>query len=310
MNTSRNMNSLKGRIQFVQDKLASISSKGDMSFADRLMFNNMDSYLSDLKAEQRAEDSRHPLLDFMELRLKGSVVDLGTIPLELLGVISSNLAALVQRATHKLSSGKDSFKVPYSVKSSLNMRLAELSPGSTRLGLTFSTGQCELVETVSSKAVKEIIELLDSNDALTIMNQIAEIGYNSAQSLKKIVEECDKNHIDFDLSWVGPFSEGRRTVTVTALKIKMLSDRLAATTISQPSTETISGVLASLSKYGKMEIEIDGDKVKASFPIDMLDEIQKKHKVGQQVSLTVEVTDIHNENLGLHRKNYLVKSFK
>lgn len=156
MNTSRNMNSLKGRIQFVQDKLASISSKGDMSFADRLMFNNMDSYLSDLKAEQRAEDSRHPLLDFMELRLKGSVVDLGTIPLELLGVISSNFAALVQRATHKLSSGKDSFKVPYSVKSSLNMRLAELSPGSTRLGLTFSTGQCELVETVSSKAVKEL----------------------------------------------------------------------------------------------------------------------------------------------------------
>ncbi|KYQ97924.1 hypothetical protein AWY96_05170 [Serratia plymuthica] len=310
MNASRNMNSLKGRIQFVQDKLASISSKGEMSFADRLMFNNMDSYLSDLKAEQRAEDARHPLLDFMELRLKGTVVDLGTIPLEMLGIISSNLAALVQRATHKLSSGKDSFKVPYSVKSSLNMRLAELSPGSTRLGLTFSTGQCELVETVSSKAVKEIIDLLDANDALTVMNQIAEIGYNSAQSLKKIVEECDKNHINFDLSWVGPFSEGRRTVAVTTPKIKILNDRLAATTISQPSIETISGVLASLSKYGKMELEIDGDKIKASFPIDILDEIQKKHKVGQQVSLTVEVTDIHNENLGLHRKNYLVKSLK
>lgn len=310
MNASRKMNSLKGRIQFVQDKLASISSKGEMSFADRLMFNNMDSYLSDLKAEQRAEDARHPLLDFMELRLKGTVVDLGTIPLEMLGIISSNFAALVQRATHKLSSGKDSFKVPHSVKSSLNMRLAELSPGSTKLGLTFSTGQCELVETVSSKAVKEIIELLDANDALTVMNQIAEIGYNSAQSLKKIVEECDKNHINFDLSWVGPFSEGRRTVAVTTPKIKILNDRLAATTISQPSIETISGVLASLSKYGKMELEIDGDKVKASFPIDILDEIQKKHKVGQQVSLTVEVTDIHNENLGLHRKNYLVKSLK
>lgn len=310
MNASRNINSLKGRIQFVQDKLASISSKGEMSFADQLMFNNMDSYLSDLKAEQRAEDARHPLLDFMELRLKGAVVDLGTIPLEMLGIISSNLAALIQRATHKLSSGKDSFKVPHSVKSSLDMRLAELSPGSTRLGLTFSTGQCELVETVSSKAVKEIIDLLDANDALTMMNQIAEIGYNSAQSLKKIVEECDKNHIDFDLSWVGPFSEGRRTVTVSTPKIKILNDRLAATTISQPSIETISGVLASLSKYGKMELEVDGDKIKTSFPIDMLDEIQKNHKVGQQVSLTVEITDIHNENLGLHRKNYLVRSLK
>ncbi|WP_211317684.1 hypothetical protein [Edaphovirga cremea] len=59
MNDNNNMASLKGHMQFVQDKLASISSKGEMSFADRIMFNNMDSYLSDLKAEQRAEDTRH-----------------------------------------------------------------------------------------------------------------------------------------------------------------------------------------------------------------------------------------------------------
>jgi len=310
MNASNNMTSLKGRIQFVQDKLDSISAKNEMSFADKIMFNNMDSYLSDLKAEQREEDSRHPLRDFMELRLKGVVVDFGTIPLELLGVVSSNLAALVQRATHKLSSGKDSSRVPYAVKSSLDMRLAELSPGSTKLGLTFSTGQCELVETVSSKAIKEIIQLLDTDDASAMMNQIAEIGYNSAQSLKNIVEECERNNIDFDLSWVGPFSDGNRKVTVNSSKIKMLNDRLTATTISAPTTESILGELASLSKYGKMELEVDGEKIKASFPIEMLGEIQKKHKVGQQVSVTVEVTDINNENLGLHRKNYLVKSFK
>ena len=310
MNSNSNMTALKGRIKFVQDKLDSMSAKSEMSFADRLIFNNMDSYLSDLKAEQVAEDARHPLLDFMELRLKGVVVDLGTIPLELLGVISHNLAALVQRATHKLASGKDSHKVPHDIKSSLNMRLAELSPGSTRLGLTFSTGDCELVETVSSKAVKEIIGLLDTNDASVMMIQIAEIGYNSAQILKIIVEECDKNHVDFDLSWIGPFSDGARIVKVSSKKIKMLSDRLASTTISQPVTESIVGVLASLSKYGKMDIELDGEKIKASFPIEMLDEIQKSHKVGQQVSLSVEVTDIYNENLGLHRKNYRVKSLR
>lgn len=85
MNSNSNMTALKGRIKFVQDKLDSMSAKSEMSFADRLIFNNMDSYLSDLKAEQVAEDARHPLLDFMELRLKGVVVDLGTIPLELLG---------------------------------------------------------------------------------------------------------------------------------------------------------------------------------------------------------------------------------
>jgi hypothetical protein len=297
------------RIDFMKKEVNLMSSNKDRSFADMLLYRSMESHLSDLRAEQRAQDTRHPLRDFMELRLKGVVVDLGTIPLEILGVVSTNLSALLQRATHKLSSGKDSSRVPYSVKSALDMRLAELSPGSTKLGLTFSTGQCELVETVSSKAVKEIIQLLDTDDASAMMNQIAEIGYNAAQSLKRIVEECERNNIDFDLSWVGPFSDGSRRVSVNTSKIKMLSDRLAATTISVPIIDNLVGEFASLSKYGKIELEVDGERIRASFPIEMLAEIQKKHKVGQQISVTVEVTDINNENLGMHRKNYLVKSF-
>lgn len=308
MSEKQNMISLKERIRFVQSKLDLFSSKNEMNFADRIMFDNMSSYMSDLQAEQRAIDSRHPLLDFMELRLKGTVVDFGTIPLELLGVISSNLASLVQRATHKLTSGKDSQRVPYDVKSALNMRLAELSPGSTKLGLTFSTGQCELVETTSSKAVKEIINLLITTDATNLMNQVAEIGFNSALSLKKIVEECDKNHIDFDLTWIGPFSEGKQFISVTSAQIKLLNDRLASTTMSQPISEVIVGELATLSKYGKLELEVEGERIKASFPVDMLQEIQKSHKVGQKLSVLVEVTDIYNENIGYHRKNYLIKS--
>ncbi len=308
MNEKTNMISLEGRIQFVQKKLDFFAAKGEMSFADRLMFNNMTSYMSDLQAEQRAIDARHPLQDFMELRLKGAVVNFGTIPLELLGSISSNLASLLQRATHKLASGKDSQRVPYDVRNTLNMRLAELSPGSTKLGLTFSTGQCELVETTSSKAVKEIINLLTTSDAISLMNLVAEIGFNAALSLKKIVEECDKNQIDFDLTWVGPFSEGRQFVSVSSKQIKLLNDRLAATTMSQPTTEIIVGELASLSKYGKLEIEVDGERLKASFPVEMLHEIQKSHKVGQKLSVTVEVTEIYNENIGFHRKNFLVKS--
>ena len=59
-------------------------------------------------------------------------------------------------------------------------------------------------------------------------------------------------------------------------EVSRCDDRLTATTISAPTTESILGELASLSKYGKMELEIDGEKIKASFPIEMLSEIQKK----------------------------------
>ncbi|WP_437216650.1 hypothetical protein [Pectobacterium sp. LFLA-215] len=298
---------IKGRIDFVQKEVDALSGN-NLSFSEQLALDSIDSHLSELKAQQRELDSSHPLLDFLELRFKGSIVDLGTMPLELLGVISTNLAALVQRATHKISSGKDSQKVPYDIKSSLDLRLAGFSPGSTRLGVTFSTGVCELVDTVSSRAITEILNLLNSDDATSLINQVAEIGYNSTQNLKKIIEECDKNQINFDVAWIGPFSDGKKFVSVNTQKIKILNERLAATKITQPVTERIVGELASLSKYGKLELEVDGERIKASYPIDMLDEIQKSHKIGQKLSLVIEITDIHNDHLGLHRKNYLVKS--
>jgi hypothetical protein len=308
MNDDKKFKSLSERIKFVQHDVDLLAKTSNRSFADKVFFRSMDSHLSELREQKRYEESRHPLLDFMEIRLKGTIVDLGTIPLEVLGVISTNLASMMQKATYKMSSGNDSRRVPYDIKSSLNMRLAELSPGSTKLGLTFSTGQCELIETVSSQAVKGILSLLGSKDANSMMNQVAEIGYNSAQSLKRIIEECEKNGIIFDISWIGPFSNGRQSISVSADKIKLLGERLATTKRSSPVTMHIVGELATLSKYGKLELEVDGEKIKAAFPIDMLDDIQKTHKVGQKMSLTVEVTDISNDNLGLYRKNYLVKS--
>lgn len=48
----------------------------------------------------------------------------------------------------------------------------------------FSTGSCELIETVSSHAVKEIFALLSSIDEETFTAKIAEIGSQSTANLK------------------------------------------------------------------------------------------------------------------------------
>ncbi|QKN82098.1 hypothetical protein [Scandinavium goeteborgense] len=308
MNEKNNMISLKGRIQFVQKKLDDIASREGVNFADRIMQNNMESYMSDLQAEQKALENRHPLQDFMELRLKGVLVDFGSIPLEILSVISSNLAALVQKATHRIGSGKDSRRVPNEVKNSLNLRLADLTPGSTKLGVTFSTGACELVETVSSQAVKEIFSLLDASDEETFLAKIGEIGSQSVINLKNIVDECENNSLNFDLTWVGPLSDGVQKVTINSDGIKRLTSRLTMTKILKLPDEHISGELALLSMYGKLEIASDHGKIKASYPIDMLDEIQRKHKVGEYVSLIASVTEIHNERIGSSRRNYMIKN--
>lgn len=308
MNKKEDMISLKGRIQFVQKKLDYFSSLHEMTFADRIMQDNMETYMSDLQAEQRAIDNRHPLQDFMELRLKGVLVDFGSIPLEILSVISGNLASLVQKAVHRIGSGKDSRRVPSEIKNSLNLRLADLSPGSTKLGVTFSTGSCELVETVSSRAVKEIFSLLEARDDETFMTKIAEIGSQSTVNLMNIITECENNSLNFDLTWIGPFSDGVKTISLSSDGIRSLTNRFSMTSIVNLPDEHISGELAVLSMYGKLEVASNEGKIKASYPIDMLKDIQSKYKVGEPVSLIASVSEVHNERIGVTRKNYMIKS--
>ncbi|HDV1880737.1 TPA: hypothetical protein RHX04_004523, partial [Escherichia coli] len=264
MNDDKTFNSLKEKIAFVQRDVDSLAQHKGRSFADDILYRSLDSHLSDLRAEQLAIENKHPLQDFMELRLKGVLVDLGSIPLEILSIISGNLAALVQKAVHRIGSGKDSRRVPNDVKNSLNLRLADLGPGSTKLGVTFSTGACELVETVSSQAVKEIFSLLEAADEETFMAKISEIGSNSTINLKNIIDECERNSLNFDLTWIGPLSDGTKHVSINSDGIHRLTNRLAMTKISKLPDEIISGELAVLSMYGKLEIASDNGKIKAS----------------------------------------------
>ncbi|EPW2850678.1 hypothetical protein ACWJKY_001107 [Klebsiella pneumoniae] len=307
MNDDKTFNSLKEKIAFVQRDVDSLAPHKGRSFADDILYRSLDSHLSDLRAEQLAIENKHPLQDFMELRLKGVLVDLGSIPLEILSIISGNLAALVQKAVHRIGSGKDSRRVPNDVKNSLNLRLADLGPGSTKLGVTFSTGACELVETVSSQAVKEIFSLLEAADEETFMAKISEIGSNSTINLKNIIDECERNSLNFDLTWIGPLSDGTKHVSINSDGIHRLTNRLAMTKISKLPDEIISGELAVLSMYGKLEIASDNGKIKASYPIDMLQDIQNRYKVGERITLTASVSEVYNERINTSRRNYMIK---
>ncbi|EBN8181635.1 hypothetical protein D0618_00625 [Salmonella enterica] len=307
MNDDKTFNSLKERIAFVQRDVESFAQHKGRSFADDILYRSLDSHLSDLRAEQLAIENKHPLQDFMELRLKGVLVDLGSIPLEILSTISGNLAALVQKAVHRIGSGKDSRRVPNDVKNSLNLRLADLGPGSTKLGVTFSTGACELVETVSSQAVKEIFSLLEAADEETFMAKISEIGSNSTSNLKNIIVECERNSLNFDLTWIGPLSDGTKQVSINSDGIHRLTNRLAMNKISKLPDEIISGELAVLSMYGKLEIASDNGRIKASYPIDMRQDIQNRYKVGERITLTASVSEVYNERINTYRRNYMIK---
>ncbi|WP_338629065.1 hypothetical protein [Yersinia intermedia] len=79
------------------------------------------------------------------------------------------------------------------------------------------------------------------------------------------------------------------------------------TKISKLPDEHISGELAVLSMYGKLEITSENGKINTSYPIDILKDIQNKYKVGEHITLIASVSEIHNERINSSRRNYMIK---
>ena len=314
---NRDMNkktlSIDGRISFIKNKVTSLGKSG-ATFAEKLYQSSLESHLSDLNGIALKEALNHPFRDFLELRLKGSVVDLGTIPLGMLSIFSKQLEGLILKAANKIASGKDQRVPPKSLKQTIDLRLANISHGSTRLGVSFSSGSTdngEMFETTTSKAVSDIFTLLESISDNEFINNISEIGYHSASCLREIINECRDSDITFDISWIGQFSNGNKKVTINKAGIEKLHDRLNTTQVIKPWTERISGELTVLSKYGKFDVVLDdSSRIRVNYPIDKLDEIQKAHKVGSRITFEAEVTEIFNTSMSLTRHNYRLISIK
>lgn len=64
-------------------------------FVDRVLFNFMDFYLSDLLKEKCYIELRYLLVDFMELCFRGVLVDFGIIFLEFFFVLFGSLVGLI-----------------------------------------------------------------------------------------------------------------------------------------------------------------------------------------------------------------------
>lgn len=295
---------IEDRISFIAEKIANINKLPNKTFSDEIYLESLESHLSELMAIKSKQDLCNPILDIIDFRIKGSLVDTGSIPLDLLSSFAQGISGTIQKATGKLLLGKDSSKIPNDVKKNLDMRLAGLSHGSTRLTITLSTGQSELFETVPSKAINNVFDVLNADNDEQLLVCMSEIGFNSTKSIKEIIDICEKNSLSFDFKWTGQFSDGVKQTKVSPEKIKKLHSHLSNTTISKSRYETINGIIDILSVHEKIEIDVNGNRVKIIYPESMFNEIQTKCIIGKSISVKVKATDIINRDLSFKKTNY------
>lgn len=288
------------------EKLISDKSKlliSESNFALELSINSLKSHIEDLSFQLKtAKEQREK--EVIELRLIGSDVDNGTVPLELLANLSKYFSGLVTAASAKLKLGQDiSGVIPSEISHPLNLRFADIGQGSSRLFVTGDTSPDLFGESLLENSLNGLFELLNADFNEGLSDQVHYIGLRSTHNLAEFMKVLRKKSIELELSWVAPnetkhFWKGRRD------KIQILEKLLDGFSTSDPINTTVCGVVELISRSGKLDIRQENDElIKVTYSNKLFSDVRKL-RLGDSVRLDCKEVTVFNSSTEEEKKKY------
>lgn len=270
-------------------------------FMSRLGAENLRAHVDDLQAQLRTAKKARAV-EILEVRLLGRVAKAGTIPLYLLSELASKLADSIHATSQKLKSGKRVRRISPTVVDQLDLRLADLAPGSTRLFISGNIEPDLFGESLLETSLESLFELFEASDEDALARMVSTVGIRSARGIREFLTTLKGAELDVEFSW--RTGENRiHSWHGDYQAISRMSRRLGAFKMIEPSYITVRGSVVALSARGKFEIDADGKLYAGSFPADLLSQVVNLH-IGEEVSATIEQTVIINTVTHVEKASY------
>jgi hypothetical protein len=270
----------------------------DGGFAYALASKSLATHIDELTQQISLQDSR-PILEFLELRLKANQFEDGSAPLKVIARITQELRQMFGYAALRLTRGGISRKrVPGSVYDDLDLRLAALLPGSSRLVITSAANRDLLDDGLSKSAFERLFCVLDSGGkGSDFLESVNDFGPAGSKRLREILNIIRNETAEVDISWRYAGTEVKRWAG-TSETISDVCFALGATEVNSKSEEILSGVVELLSKRERIHLRSDsGEVVRVLFPKSLLPVVSELH-LDQHVKLRCAVTETENPLTG------------
>ncbi|MEW6023455.1 MAG: hypothetical protein AB1807_15095 [Pseudomonadota bacterium] len=275
-------------------------------FGARLTLASMLSHLDDLNRQVmllEAEEVRG-LIDF---RLVGNQVTNGTIRLGLLAKLAAPLADVLTATAHRFRFREDDKPGTWDqVSKMLDLRLAALGSGSTRLYLTGNASLDLTGQSLFDASMKQLFALLNA-DHESFFDSVHAMGPRAARAAETLLKAMESEDVAAELSWTSlnaqPYYWEGRTDRITQLRAL-----LEQTEERQTENLELNGAISLLSDTTRLEIREDG-KTKATkirYRRDQLPLIADL-TVGQRVVLEVEKTSFYDKSEQRLTEQYRLK---
>lgn len=225
-------------------------------FGGKLALASLRAHLEDLNRQAlllEAEEKRE-LIDF---RLIGNQVTDGTITLGLLARIAGPLADVLQAAAYRFRyKDEDKAEARHHVRQILDLRLAGLGEGSTRLYLTGNATPDLAGQSLLEEAMKQFFTLLNA-DRDSFFDAIHAMGPRAARAAEALLKAMESEEIAAELNWTAPDLQSYRWEGKTD-RIILLRSLLEQTEERQTEIVELQGSISLLSDTTRLEIREDG----------------------------------------------------
>lgn len=231
--------------------------------------------------------------ELLEIRLVGDQTTHGTIPLHLLAKLLAPFNDALTCAAHRLATGEELEKpAPQQLKAMLDLRLAGLASGSTRLLVTGKTSPDLTGESVLENALRGFFDLLKEGDQ-GFLDTADSVGVKSVRKVSNFLNEAKKNGLEIELSWNSPSNKPYRWFGGFD---QITSFRKLASTLGDPvvNEELVMGHVKKLLDTGRLEIQkSNGERIKVTYSADKFEYISTLH-LGQSVTLKCKKYEYHD----------------
>jgi hypothetical protein len=279
------------------------------NLALQLSLDSLTEHLSDLQHQLMQEKALREK-EVVEIRLKGAKAREGSIPLGILGHIARNLSGGVYAASQLIRSGKELLgRVPPELEKTLDLRLAGLSFGSTRLFITGNNAPDLFGHSLLEDSLESTFGLLNANNPDDLTQTASQIGRRSIHRFNTFLKTLAAADLEAEISWSSPTNRTYTWQGGTEIILR-LTNSLDSLTVTQPEILTVTGVLVMLNIRGSFEImQEEGPAIKGKLPLQLLEQTRQVH-VGDVVTAEVEEKTIINQTTGFAKAYYTLVSIR
>jgi|GEM_PF-3389415 len=255
----------KARRLLEKDK-ALLKDKPDSKSAKFSMLS-WEKHISEIEQELRLlqRERNKEVIDF---RLAGLRVDNGSIPLDILGSLASNLSTLFLKSVHKIKYGEEALRgVSPEIIEETDLRLSGLSFGSSRLAISGNVSPDLTGDSLLQTALCEVFSALNSESLDQAHTHLHKLGIKASNSLIEVLRTLNKNEMSADIQWDSPMDKTLRwKANLRAVEDKL--NQLEIIDLQDTKRLIVNAEVEMLSQRGKIELrDLSSNKtIKCSYP--------------------------------------------